>query len=108
MIKVQMAVDHNIDFFRRDSNRVQILQQLCRLIIDLPHFVGKLVADPGFDQDYLLSAAHHHRIQARRDPVLFIRTSFFLPQHLRHYAEKSAPIQAIDSVRNGKQFKITK
>src|SRR5437660_9477752 len=54
MIEMQMGINHDVDILGHDPARGEIVEQLRRLTVELPHPLRKLVAHPGLDQ-YRLS-----------------------------------------------------
>src|SRR6476646_516082 len=106
MIEVQMTVDHNVDFLRRDARSGQIVEQFGGLSVDIEHLLRELVANSGFDQHRLMARAHHDRVQTGGHAVVRIRLRLLLPQDFGHNSEEGAAVERIDAVRNCNQFKV--
>ena len=106
MIEVQMAVDDDIDIFRRDARCGELVEQLRGLAVDLDHAFGKLVAYAGFDQHGLRSGANYDRIQSQRDEIVALGLYLAFPQASGNDAEHAAAIKVVGPVREGGKFEI--
>src|SRR5579864_6461163 len=106
MIEVQVRVNDNVDFFRGNTSRAQIFQQLFLRFKNLLPLLLQFIADTGFNQDVLLACANEHRIAAHGDAVELVRWSFLLPHDLGNDAEKCSTIGYIRSIGDRCQFKI--
>ena len=58
MVKVKMAINDNVYALGRDADRIEILEQLRGLAVDLYHLLGKFVADSRLDENVPLASAH--------------------------------------------------
>src|SRR5205823_12236414 len=108
VVEMQMAVDHDVDLFRRNSRSGQVLQQLRRLTVNHLHFFRELVADSGFDQDCLLSGADHDRVESDRHKIILVRLDLLAPHTFRNDSEEGAAIQTIEAVGDSGKLEITK
>src|SRR2546427_1939310 len=108
MVEMQMAVDYDVDLFRRNSRSGQVLQQLRRLTVNHLHFFGELVADSGFDQDCLLAGAHHDGIESNRHEIIFVRLDLLAPHTLGNDSEERAAIETVEAVGDSGKLEITK
>ena len=106
MIEVQVSVDDDVDVFRRNARRAELLQQLCRLAVDLDHSFREFVAHAGFDQHGLRPGAHHDRVQSQGHQVVGVRFYLALPQAFGDDAEHASAIEVVNPVGDGGQFEI--
>src|SRR6266705_4684025 len=108
MVEMQMAVDYDVDLFRRNSRCGQVLQQLLGLAVNSLHFFRELVADSGFDQDCLLARTHQDGIESSRHEIILVRLDLLSPHTFRNDSEEGAAIEAVESVGNRGEFEIAK
>src|SRR5437016_11462455 len=97
MVEMQMAVDYDVDLFRRNSRSGQVLQQLLGLAVNSLHFFRELVADSGFDQDCLLARTHQDGIESNRHEIILVRLDLLAPHTFRNDSEEGAAIEAVES-----------
>src|SRR5213080_873178 len=108
VVEMQMAVDYDVDLFRRNSRSGQVLQQLRRLTVNHLHFFRELVVDSGFDQDCLLARLHHNGIESNRHEIILVRLDLLAPHTFRNDSEEGATIETVEAVGDSGKLEITK
>jgi hypothetical protein len=95
MIEMQVRVDDDVHILRPDSVPREIVRQ-SRSVLD-PVYVRifgiELIADAGFDQDFMISGQHEQASERQPNPVSFIGRKLLFPEGLGHDAKHLAAVQ---------------
>src|SRR5207248_2345894 len=79
VVKVKMAINDNVYAFGREADRIEILEQLRGLAVDINHLLGKFVADSRLDENVLFAGAHQDGVEARGYSVILVGSNLPRP-----------------------------
>src|SRR5260221_253966 len=110
MIKVQMSIDDDIDFFRGNAARDKFIWKPWRCIegINLCALGVPFVACARLDQNPLSRRANQQRIHGHENAIAGIRGRDALPHGLWYHSKHCTAIEPESSIRNQPEFQITK